>query len=105
MTTIDKLTQINENENKSPSIIIIYSSYTEAQKRATLKWQLKNKDKIKLYREKYKEKNNDKIKLVTKQWIEKNHDYMMLKWKQAYEYKKSCDVDKEFKRLCSISVF
>lgn len=49
-----------ETETK-PEVIVKYSSYTEAQKRATQKYRIENKDKVneqrKLYYQKMKEKN------------------------------------------------
>jgi endonuclease YncB( thermonuclease family) len=96
MTTTEN---INDIENKTPLTIIIYSSYTEAQKRANLKWQQNNKDKIKIYNE----KNKEKIRLATIRYVEQHKERYKEKWRQYS--KKAYDYNKECKRLCNISVF
>jgi hypothetical protein len=54
---------LNNSNNQDPKVIIKYSSYTEAQKRA-----------IKKYREKNKEKILEKQREISKKWYEKNQD-------------------------------
>lgn len=53
----------DSNNNEKPKVIIIRSSYTEAQKRATKKWREKNKQAV-----------LEKQREISKIWYEKNQD-------------------------------
>ena len=55
--------QDSNNQEQNPKVIIIRSSYTEAQKRA-----------IQKYREKNKQKILEKQRETSKKWYEKNQD-------------------------------
>jgi len=57
------LNNSNNSNNQDPKVIIIRSSYTEAQKRA-----------IQKYREKNKQKILEKQRETSKKWYEKNQD-------------------------------
>jgi len=67
----------SNSNNQDPKVIIKYSSYTEAQKRA-----------IKKYREKNKEKILEKQREISKKWYEKNQDTHREKALQRYHNNK-----------------
>lgn len=69
--------QSPDNQEQNPNVIIIRSSYTEAQKRA-----------IKKYREKNKEKILEKQRENSKKWYEKNQDTHREKALQRYHNNK-----------------
>lgn len=62
-----------DSNNQDPNVIIVRSSYTEAQKRA-----------IQKYREKNKEKILEKQRENSKKWYEKNQDTHREKALQRY---------------------
>lgn len=64
-----------ENNNSEEKVIIKYSSYTEAQKRATQKYRQNNKDKINEQRKKYYNERK-----------EKDPDFLKYKREKAKEY-------------------
>jgi hypothetical protein len=69
--------QNTENQEQNPNVIIVRSSYTEAQKRA-----------IKKYREKNKEKILEKQREISKKWYDKNQDTHREKALQRYHNNK-----------------
>jgi len=66
-----------DSNSQDPKVIIIRSSYTEAQKRAIMK-----------YREKNREKILEKQRENSKKWYEKNQDTHREKVLERYHNKK-----------------
>ncbi len=73
---------LNNSNNQEPKVIIVRSSYTEAQKRATKKWREKNKQIV-----------LEKQREISKKWYEKNQDTHREKALQRYHDNKKRKLD------------
>lgn len=100
----------NEPENVQPEVIIKYSSYTEAQKRATQKYRQNNKDKVNEQRKKYYRERKEKDPSFLKYKREKAKEYYQRK-KQLPTLTNNEDSDtleainEEFKKAEPIETF
>jgi len=73
---------LNNSNNQEPKVIIVRSSYTEAQKRDTKKWREKNKQIV-----------LEKQREISKKWYEKNQDTHREKALQRYHDNKKRKLD------------
>ncbi len=71
-----------------------YSSYTEAQKRATYKWRENNKAELKEYSREYYKAN-----------YSKNREKLLLNKQIWYSKRKDCDYNQECKKFRRIQLF
>jgi len=77
-----------ENNNENEKVIIKYSSYTPAQKRATQKYRQNNKEKVNEQRKKYYQSRK-----------EKDPDFLKYKREKAKEYYQRKKVNKESEKI------
>lgn len=80
MNSITSITPLNKKK----------STYTEAQKRATYKWRLANKEKLSIWNEEYKQNFKDN----SKRWLENNkvreNKRLRILIFNIYQYKREC---------------
>ena len=77
-----------ENNNENEKVIIKYSSYTPAQKRATQKYRQNNKEKVNEQRKKYYQSRK-----------EKDPDFLKYKREKAKEYYQRKKINKESEKI------
>ena len=106
-----------ENNNSEEKVIIKYSSYTEAQKRATQKYRQNNKDKVNEQRKKYykerKEKDPEFLKYKrekAKEYYQKKKADILFNKQEELEKQKELekeleDIEEEFKSAEPVELF
>jgi len=100
-------------ETPEEKVIIKYSSYTEAQKRATQKYRQNNKDKVNEQRKKYykerKEKDPEFLKYKREKakeyYQKKKADILFNKQEELEKQKELEDIEEEFKTAEPVELF